>query len=146
LYFAGAQTTTLTTAIGNLSTGEKQIAGVYIKTDATLETKLSTAIDVLDPFSVDHLAEIQAAASAGSVPVVGVELVVGLTDITDAYFHWDLRILFGALDDGSGGTNLPTSPAVITGDETIAAGRRGLWDGPLEVTGSLTVNGTLRIL
>lgn len=114
--FNGAVTTTLTTAIGNLSAGQHQLACVYVQSDRTLDVQLATAKDALDPLTVADIAECHTAADSDALPVVAVQLVEGVADITDEYLRYDLRLLFSALAT----RRIATSSADVTNPPTDA--------------------------
>lgn len=96
-YFAGAQTTTLNTAISGLAAGEHQLAVVYVLRSGVLETQLSTAKSALDPLNGADLLECHTAATPGAIPVRAVELADGQTEITTNDLKWDLRQIVSAL-------------------------------------------------
>lgn len=71
--------------------GLQCLAGLYLKTDQTIEVFTSTTKNLLDPLGLDDVQEIQASASAGSLPVWFWKLADAQTSITDADSFLDGR-------------------------------------------------------
>lgn len=63
------------------SSGNHLVAGLFLKTDDTIEVKLSTAQNEVDPLGLSDVQECQAGATAGSKPVWFWRLVGSMTEI-----------------------------------------------------------------
>lgn len=80
------------------------LAGLYLKTDQTIEVLVSTDKDLLDPLGLDDVQEIETAKTAGSIPIWFWALGDGQTTITDADSFLDGR-QFINVSSGAGTDN-----------------------------------------
>lgn len=71
--------------------GEWCLAGLFLKTDDTIEIALSTAQPVSEPFTIVDIQECVTAATADSLPSAFWQLTNGQTIIVDSDKHIDLR-------------------------------------------------------
>lgn len=90
IFFAG-EVVSLATAIGNLSSGEHQLAGVFLTPSGAMEITTSTAKNSLDPLTTADIAECYAARTPGSRVGGFWRIADGMTEITADSEYLDAR-------------------------------------------------------
>lgn len=113
-------------------TAQHRLAGLFLKTDDTIEVSASTAQSQLDPLVLADVQECQAGASAGSLPVWFWRLYTGQTAIVNEDSFLDGRQFISR--NAVGGTGTVTSVALTMPSEFSVAGSPITSAGTLAVT------------